>query len=60
MVGALLGGRFLSSLLFGVTPHDASVLAVVVSLLAATSLLSSYLPALRATRVEPATALKSE
>ena len=29
MVGGLLGGRFLSSLLFGVTPHDTSVIGVV-------------------------------
>ena len=60
MVGGLLGGRFLSSLLFGVTPHDTSVIGVVVLLLATVALLSSYLPARRATHVEPVVALRSE
>jgi len=60
VVGGLLGGRLVSGLLFGVAPYDVTVVVAVVSLLAAVSLLSSYLPALRATRVSPRSALSSE
>jgi predicted permease len=52
--------RLMSSLLFGVTPTDAVTFAAVAALLAAVALLASYLPARRATRVDPLVALRYE
>ncbi len=48
------------TLLFGVTPHDAATYAVVLTLLAAVAGLASYVPARRAARVQPLTALRQE
>jgi putative ABC transport system permease protein len=52
--------RLLSSLLFGVSPYDVPTLAVVVSVLLLTAVLASLIPALRATRVDPLSALRHE
>jgi ABC-type antimicrobial peptide transport system permease subunit len=53
-------GRLLSSLLFGIEPHDAfsSVAAVVV--MVAVAALAGYLPARRASRVDPMLALRHD
>lgn len=56
----LAAGRLVASLLFGTTPHDPAVLAVVVILLVAVAVLATVVPALRATRSNPATALRAE
>ena len=48
------------TLLFGVEPNDAATYAVVLALLAAVAGLASYVPARRAARVEPLTALRQE
>ncbi len=50
----------LKSLLFEVSPTDPVTFVLVASLLAAVSVLASYLPARRATRVDPLVALKDE
>jgi predicted permease len=55
---AYLGSRFLSSLLFGVSPRDPWTFGVAIAGLAFTSLLASLIPAWRATRVQPAEALR--
>jgi len=60
VVLALLVGRALSSLLFNVSPADPLVLAAAVAVLAGATLLACYLPARRATRVNPTEALRSE
>lgn len=52
--------RLISSLLFGVTPNDSVTLVVVSVLVLAAVLLASYLPARRATRVDPMVALRYE
>jgi putative ABC transport system permease protein len=57
---ALGFGSVLAGLLHGVTPRDAPTLASVVVLLGLVALLASYLPARRASRVDPALALRHE
>ena len=51
--------RLVASLLFGVTAADMAS-GVAVAILAAVALLACYLPALRATRVDPIEALRQE
>ena len=50
--------RLMSNLLFGITPSDPPTIAAVAILLLLFALLSSYLPARRATRVDPLIALR--
>ncbi len=52
--------RLLSSLLFGVTPTDPFVLGAVSLVLVTVALAASYLPARRAMRVDPVSALRNE
>ena len=60
IAGALVVGRALSSLLFDVSPGDPFTLAVVAGALGAIALFASYLPARRATRVDPMVALRAD
>jgi hypothetical protein len=57
---ALGSTRFISSLVFGLTAKDPATIAVAISLLLAAAILASYLPARRASRVDPAVALRGE
>ncbi len=59
-VAAALATRLLASQLFGVHPLDAETFLVVSGLLIAAALAASYLPARRATRVDPMVALRYE
>jgi ABC-type antimicrobial peptide transport system permease subunit len=52
--------RVMASLLFEVSPMDPATYAAVCVSLAAAAMLASYVPALRATRVNPVTALRAE
>ncbi len=58
--GSLALTRLLGSLLFDVQPGKPVVLVTVSALLAAVALLASYLPARRATKVDPLVALRYE
>jgi len=58
--GALASGRLLAGMLYEVKPADPWVLAAVAGLLGGAALAASYLPARRATRVDPLAALRSE
>ena len=60
LVGALGLGRFLSGLLYGVTHTDPLTYVGVSALLLAVALLASWLPARRASRVDPALCLRCE
>jgi putative ABC transport system permease protein len=58
IVGALLSSRAMGSLLYGVKPADPWTLAGIVVVIAGTALLASYLPARRASRVDPLVAIR--
>jgi putative ABC transport system permease protein len=55
---ALVATRALTSLLYGVEPTDPATLTAVAALLGATALIASYLPARRATSVDPVESLR--
>jgi putative ABC transport system permease protein len=60
IVGALAVTRLMEGLLFGVAPGDPVTFAVVAATLGVVALAASYLPGRRATRVDPAIALRAE
>jgi len=57
---ALLLGRVIAGLLYGVGPHDPLTFAAVVVLLLGAALLACWVPARRASRVDPLIALRAE
>ncbi|HWN37032.1 MAG TPA: ABC transporter permease, partial [Gammaproteobacteria bacterium] len=60
LAGAVALTRYLESLLFGITPLDVPTYAVVAAAFATVALLASYLPARRATLIDPLSALRHE
>jgi putative ABC transport system permease protein len=63
IVGFALGGvfaRLIRSMLFGVQPNDPVVFGLVAGVLGAAAALACVVPAIRATRVDPVTALRSD
>jgi predicted permease len=66
-IGATLGtlaslavNRFIAAQLFAVTTHDPIAIAVALSVLGSVTLMAGYLPARRASRIDPVTALRAE
>jgi putative ABC transport system permease protein len=60
IVGAVLLAPTIQSQLYGVEPRDATTLVIVSVSLLAVALVAGYIPARRATRVNPLTALRAE
>ncbi len=60
LVGALAAGRALRALLYGVSPTDPLVLVVTLLVMALAGLAASAIPARRAAKVNPMTALRSD
>ena len=58
--GAAAVTRYLEGLLFGLTPLDASTFVVASLTFVSIALIASYVPARRATRIDPVVALRSE
>jgi ABC-type antimicrobial peptide transport system permease subunit len=57
---AWAASRFVSAMLFGVSATDPITLVTAVALLVATAIMASYLPARRASRLDPMVALRYE
>jgi predicted permease len=60
LAAAWAGGRFIQSLLYGVRRDDPLAITISVLILTAASLLAGYIPAARASRIDPCTALRHE
>jgi len=60
LMGAWFASRLMENFLFGLTPRDPYTLAVAAFALAITALVAGYLPARRASHVDPAVTLRAE
>ena len=60
LIGALVLSRFLGSLLYEIRPSDPFTYAAVTLVLAVVAMIANYLPARRATKIDPRVAFESE
>jgi ABC-type antimicrobial peptide transport system permease subunit len=60
LVLAFATARFLAAFIFGISPFDALTFSAVTAALGGAALVASWLPARRATRVDPVIALREE
>jgi predicted permease len=59
MVLAIFAARVIQSLLFGVAPHDPATFALVALLMAGIGLFACWIPAVRASRIDPAITMRA-
>ena len=59
-IAALALSRLMSALLYDLEPTDPVTLAATVAVLSAVAILAAYVPALRASRIDPMSALRTE
>jgi predicted permease len=59
LVGALIVSHLMAGLLYGVSPYDLAIFAGVTAVLTTVAIAASYVPALRAMRLDPITTLQS-
>ncbi len=60
LAGALVAGRLMTGLLYGVSPYDVATLVSVAAVIGVATLVANWLPALRAAHVDPLNALRSD
>ena len=60
LAGALAVNRLIASLLFGVQPADIVTIAAVIATITAVAVVASWLPAWRASRLDPNVVLRDE
>jgi predicted permease len=60
LIGSLAAGRFMRGMLFGIGAHDLRLLTAAVSIFCCIAVAAAWIPARRATRVDPAIALRHE
>ena len=60
LAGAAAGARLLDGMLFGITPLDVQTFVAVSIMFSLVAMLASYVPARRATKVNPIVALRNE
>ncbi|MEO5798728.1 MAG: ABC transporter permease [Gemmatimonadales bacterium] len=60
LVGAVLLSRLMQGLLFGVAPYDPVTLLAVIALMSTVGIVACWIPALRASRIDPGVALRAQ
>ena len=60
LAGALAGSRLVATLLFGIRPADPTTIAAVIVTITLVAVVASWLPAWRASRLDPSVVLRSE
>jgi ABC-type antimicrobial peptide transport system permease subunit len=60
VVGSVLLARFIEGLLFGVPPYDPLTLVAVVAVMGTIGVAACWLPAARASRIDPSEALRAQ
>jgi putative ABC transport system permease protein len=60
VLGALVAARFAAGMLFAVPPHDLTTFAGVIAALFLLSLLATYVPARRASTIDPLLVLRQD
>jgi ABC-type antimicrobial peptide transport system permease subunit len=60
VTGAILVGRYIQTLLFGVSPSDPATIIMVGGVILVTATVACLIPALRATRVNPLDVLRGD